>query len=128
MLIVSPQTEVRARLVHKLKYARWRTLEADGGAEALSKLEESGCHVLLLDSVLPDLQSCDGFQDAMLLTSDDGEPALVLSFWNTEENLRQAEAAPAPHRTSAARSALGADTQRDVRIYRLAFRASEDKT
>jgi heme-degrading monooxygenase HmoA len=79
------------------------------------------------ERVLPDLRSYDGFQDAMLLTSDDGATALVLSFWNSEENLRQAEAAPAPHRTSAALSALGADTQRDVRIYRLAFRASEDK-
>jgi hypothetical protein len=29
----------------------------------------------------------------MLLTSDDGGPALVLSFWDSEESLRQAEAA-----------------------------------
>jgi hypothetical protein len=61
----------------------------------------------------------------MLLTSDDGAPALVLSFWDREENLRRAEAAPAPHRTSAGREALGVDAQRDVRIYRLAFPASD---
>lgn len=77
------------------------------------------------ERVLPDLRSHEGFQDAMLLASDDGGPALVLSFWDTEENLRNAEAAPAPHRASAAKAALGADTQRDVRIYRLAFRASD---
>jgi len=38
---------------------------------------------------------------------------------------RQGEANSAPHRTSAAREALGTDTKRDVRIYRLAFRASD---
>jgi heme-degrading monooxygenase HmoA len=74
---------------------------------------------------VPDLRSYDGFQDVMLLTSDDGGPALVLSFWDSEESLQQAEAALAPHRASAARDALGADTQREVRIYRLAFRASD---
>jgi heme-degrading monooxygenase HmoA len=77
------------------------------------------------ERVLPDLRSYDGFKDAMLLTPDDGGAALVLSFWDTEEHLRQAEAAPAPHRSSAAGDALGADAQRDVRIYRLAFRASD---
>jgi heme-degrading monooxygenase HmoA len=66
------------------------------------------------ERMLPDLRSYDGFQDAMLLTSDDGGPSLVMSFWDTEENLLNAEAAPAPHRASAAKAALGADTQRDV--------------
>jgi heme-degrading monooxygenase HmoA len=80
------------------------------------------------ERVLPDLRSYDGFEDAMLLVSDDGGPALVLSFWNTEENLRKAEAAPAPHRASAAKASLGADAQRDVRIYRLAFRASDSQS
>lgn len=77
------------------------------------------------ERVLPDLRSYDGFQDAMLLTAEDGGSALVLSFWDSEEHLREAEATPAPHRTSAARGELGADTQRDVRIYQLAFRASD---
>ena len=45
----------------------------------------------------------------MLPTSDDGRPALVLSFWDSEESLQQAEEALAPDRASAARDALGAD-------------------
>jgi heme-degrading monooxygenase HmoA len=78
------------------------------------------------DRVLPDLRSYAGFQDAMLLTSREDGEALVLSFWDTEENLRQAEATPAPHRTSAAREALGPQAQRTVRVYQLAFRAQQD--
>jgi heme-degrading monooxygenase HmoA len=77
------------------------------------------------ERVLPDLRSYAGFQDAMLLTSRDDEEALVLSFWDTEESLRQAEATPAPHRTGMAREALGPQTQRAVRVYQVAFRAAE---
>jgi heme-degrading monooxygenase HmoA len=78
------------------------------------------------DRVLPDLRTYAGFQDAMLLVSREDEETLVLSFWDTEENLRQAEATPASHRTSAAREALGPQARRAVRIYELAFRAEEN--
>ena len=78
------------------------------------------------ERVLPDLRGYAGFQDALLLTSRDDDETLVLSFWDTEENLRQAEAAPAPHRTSAAREALSPQAQRDVRVYEVAFRATDD--
>lgn len=78
------------------------------------------------DRVLPDLRSYAGFQDAMLLISREEGEALALSFWDTEENLRQAEAMPAPHRASAAREAFGPQAQRDVRIYEVAFFARQD--
>jgi heme-degrading monooxygenase HmoA len=61
----------------------------------------------------------------MLLTPREGGEVLVLSFWDTEENLRRAEATPAPHRTSSAREALGDQVRRDVRIYEVAFRAQD---
>ena len=77
------------------------------------------------EQVLPDLRSYQGFQDAMVLTSREDDEVLVLSFWDTEENLRQAEALPAPHRTSAAREALGDQVGRDVRIYEVAIRAQD---
>jgi heme-degrading monooxygenase HmoA len=75
------------------------------------------------DRVLPDLRQYQGFQDAIVLVPREGEEVLVISFWDTEENLRGAEATPAPHRTSAAREALGPQTKRDVRVYEVAFRA-----
>jgi len=70
-----------------------------------------------------DLCQYEGFQDAIVLVPREGEEVLVISFWDTEENLRGAEATPAPHRTSAAREALGPQTKRDVRVYEVAFRA-----
>jgi heme-degrading monooxygenase HmoA len=77
------------------------------------------------ERVLPDLRSYQGFQDAMVLTSREDDEVLVLSFWDTEENLRQAEAMPAPHRTSAARGALGDQVRREVRVYEVAARAQD---
>jgi heme-degrading monooxygenase HmoA len=76
------------------------------------------------DRVLPDLRRYAGFQDALLLVPPEGGEALVITLWDTEENLRDAEAAPAPHRTSGAREALGPEARRDVRVYEVAFRAS----
>lgn len=56
-LIVSAKRDLRSEIVATLTDAQWRTLVVDSGAEALSRLEESGCQVLLLDGVLPDLES-----------------------------------------------------------------------
>ncbi len=55
--MVSAQRELRSEIITTLTAAHWRTLVVDSGAEALSRLEESGCQVLLLDEVLPDLES-----------------------------------------------------------------------
>ncbi len=74
------------------------------------------------DHVLPDLRQYEGFEGAMVLVPREGDEVLAISYWDTEEHLRQAEATPAPHRTSAAREALGPQTQRNVRIYEVAFR------
>jgi heme-degrading monooxygenase HmoA len=77
------------------------------------------------EHVLPDLRSYQGFQEAMVLASREDDEVLVLSFWDTEENLRQAEAMPAPHRTSAAREGLGDQVRREVRVYEVAIRARD---
>src|SRR5262245_35626529 len=77
------------------------------------------------EHVLPDLRSYGGFQAATVLASWEDDEALVLSFWDTEENLRQAQATPAPHRTSAAREALGDQVRREVRVYEVAFRTQD---
>jgi len=74
------------------------------------------------DRVLPDLRQYQGFEGAMVLVPREGEEVLVISLWDTEEHLRQAEATPAPHRRSATHEALGPQTQRNVRIYEVAFR------
>lgn len=75
----------------------------------------------LRDRVLPDLCQHEGFREAMV--PREGEEVLVISFWDTEENLLGAEATPAARRASAARETLGPKTTPDARVYEVAFRA-----
>jgi heme-degrading monooxygenase HmoA len=75
------------------------------------------------DRVLPDLRRYEGFREAMVLVPREGEEVLVISFWDTEENLLGAEATPAAQRASAARETLGPQTTPDARVYEVAFRA-----
>lgn len=56
-LIASPSRALREQVVHRLN-GRWRPVQhAQGGAEALVKLEKGGWQVLFLDRRLPDLDS-----------------------------------------------------------------------
>jgi heme-degrading monooxygenase HmoA len=65
------------------------------------------------DRVLPDLRRYEGFREAMVLVPREGEDVLVISFWDTEENLLGADATPAAQRASA-----------DARVYEVVFRAA----
>jgi DNA-binding NtrC family response regulator len=56
-LVASPSTAFRERVLHNLN-GFWRPVQhAQGGAEALRKLEEGGLEILFLDARLPDLES-----------------------------------------------------------------------
>ena len=57
VLLVSPNSRLRAQLREKLRQPRWTLTEAAGGAEALEYLHESFSELLLLDPLLPDLES-----------------------------------------------------------------------
>jgi DNA-binding NtrC family response regulator len=57
VLIVSPNSRLRTELRQKLHQARWNLNEAASGAEALECLYESSSEILLLDPMLPDLES-----------------------------------------------------------------------
>jgi DNA-binding NtrC family response regulator len=58
ILIASANQLRRQRWSESLHRASWPTREACGGADALSQLESSGgCHLLLLDQKLPDLDT-----------------------------------------------------------------------
>jgi transcriptional regulator with GAF, ATPase, and Fis domain len=57
VLLVSPNSRLRAQLREKLRQPRWDLTEAAGGAEALEYLHESLREILLLDPLLPDLES-----------------------------------------------------------------------
>jgi transcriptional regulator with GAF, ATPase, and Fis domain len=57
VLLVSPNSRLRRELREKLHQARWKLSEAASGAEALECLHESPSEILLLDPLLPDLES-----------------------------------------------------------------------
>jgi transcriptional regulator with GAF, ATPase, and Fis domain len=57
VLLVSPNSRLRAQLREKLRQPRWALTEAGGGAEAVEYLHECSCELLLLDPLLPDLES-----------------------------------------------------------------------
>ena len=57
VLIVSPNSRLRLELREKLNQDRWNLTEAASGAEALECLHECPSEILLLDPLLPDLES-----------------------------------------------------------------------
>lgn len=57
VLLVSQNVRLRSELREKLQSPRWMLSEAASGAEALESLHECPSEILLLDPVLPDLES-----------------------------------------------------------------------
>ena len=59
VLLVSPNSRLRLQLREKLRQPRWNLTETASGAEALECLHELFCEILLLDPLLPDLESSE---------------------------------------------------------------------
>jgi transcriptional regulator with GAF, ATPase, and Fis domain len=59
VLLVSPNTRLRSELREKLRLPRWNLTEAASGAEAFECLREYVGEILLLDPLLPDLESVE---------------------------------------------------------------------
>ena len=59
VLLVSPNSGLRLQLREKLRQPRWNLTEAASGAEALECLHEFFREILLLDPLLPDLESTE---------------------------------------------------------------------
>jgi DNA-binding NtrC family response regulator len=59
VLLVSPNSRLRLQLREKLRQPRWNLTEAASGAEALECLHEVLSEMLLLDPLLPDLESSE---------------------------------------------------------------------
>lgn len=85
VLLVSPNSRLRASLREKLRSPRWALLEACSGAEALEYLHEEPRELLLLDPLLPDLESAefsaivrDEFPSVQILTFNSHTGTLVV--------------------------------------------------
>jgi len=83
VLIVSANENLRTSLRQKLDSPRWALSEAGTGADALEKMYQNEKHVLLLDPVLPDLETNEfsallngEFPDVQIVTvnSHTGQP------------------------------------------------------
>lgn len=59
LVVASPNDALRKQIVQTLVAWRWPVQEAFGGADALNKLEDSECDLLLLDRCLPDLDATE---------------------------------------------------------------------
>jgi DNA-binding NtrC family response regulator len=57
VLLVSPNGRIRTQMREKLRLPRWNLVEASSGSEAFECLHESSPDLLLLDPLLPDLES-----------------------------------------------------------------------
>jgi DNA-binding NtrC family response regulator len=85
VLLVSPNSRLRLQLREKLRQPRWNLTEAAGGAEALECLHEMISEILLLDPLLPDLESSEfstmvreQFPSVQILTVNSHTGQLVL--------------------------------------------------
>jgi transcriptional regulator with GAF, ATPase, and Fis domain len=59
VLLVSPNSRLRHEVREKLNQGRWNLIEATSGAEAFECLHERTSEILLLDPLLPDLESTE---------------------------------------------------------------------
>jgi transcriptional regulator with GAF, ATPase, and Fis domain len=59
VLLVSPNSRLRSEVRDKLQQGRWNLSEAASGAEAFECLQEKVSEILLLDPLLPDLESTE---------------------------------------------------------------------
>jgi len=85
VLLVSPNSRLRTDLREKLYQGRWNLVEAGSGAEALECLHESVSELLLLDPLLPDLESTEfsamvreQFPDVQIISVNSHTGQLVL--------------------------------------------------
>jgi len=85
VLVVSPNSRLRPLLREKLHLPRWNLSEAASGAEAMECLYETPCEILLLDPLLPDLDSSEfsvmvreQFPNVQVLTLNSHTGQLVL--------------------------------------------------
>ena len=85
VLLVSPNSRLRLALREKLHQGRWVLTEAASGSEAMECLYNSACEILLLDPLLPDLESgefsamvCERFPNVQILSVNSDTGQLIL--------------------------------------------------
>jgi DNA-binding NtrC family response regulator len=67
VVVVTPDTDLRLRLVARLQDLRWNVLSATGGAEAMVYLDKASPEALIVDYWLPDLDAGEFTEHAAAL-------------------------------------------------------------
>ena len=90
VIVASPNSGLRKQIVQDFMLSRIHAAEALGGADALGKLENSECQLLLLDRRLPDLDAEEllktihqRFPGIDVLLLDEGGHPLLPSQWRS---------------------------------------------
>jgi DNA-binding NtrC family response regulator len=104
VLVASPNTSLRERVLDSLHDQRCPVQEATGGADALVKLEHGDWRILFLDRCLPDLDSEELIRiiksrfpgiEVVLLDPDGGQPLAALAGSRRSETAAYSSAAEA---------------------------------
>src|SRR5271167_3889009 len=118
ILVASPSTRVRQRVLESLRSPARRFEQASGGAEALAHLESGGWQVLFLDRRLPDLDAEElsqtvrqRFPEIEVVLLDPEVDSKFDSKLNPNPNPKM-DADPSPNHVAAA--ALGRPTEQTV--------------
>ena len=114
VIVASSNSGLRQQILQSLTLSRIAAAEAFGGADALGKLENSECQLLLLDRRLPDLDAEELLEIIhkrfpgidVLLLDEAGHPALP-SQWRSPSALRLFETIDRWRAPSAALSQAG---------------------
>ncbi len=107
VLIVSKDPELRQRVRSQLQNSATTILEAQGGAEALERLEQEACDLLVLDTVLPDVHPAE--VAALARRQHPGLQIATLQELQNKSNRHSMAAAEASPITDPAAEAASAD-------------------
>ena len=75
VLLVSSNSRLKNDMRERLRFTRWNLSEVDTGSEALERLQQGECKVVLLDPILPDLL----LEDFRALARDEFPEVQVIS-------------------------------------------------
>jgi two-component system, OmpR family, KDP operon response regulator KdpE len=92
VLVVDDEAQMRRVLRASLIVRGYDVVEASSGEEALQKLNDDGCHLVLLDLNLPGI---DGIETCRKIRANSQIPVIVVSIRDSAKDRAAADAAGA---------------------------------
>ncbi len=111
VIVATPNASLRRQIVEKLSVWQWPVHEAYSGADALNKLEDSECDLLLLDQMLPDLD-CLELTELIKLRFPGVDLMVLDAVTGKASNVQPLRRSGAIHLLEALRNGIGAAPDR----------------